>query len=171
MKLSRTYELTYAATVLELNNGLRKLARVNTDCSTVYRGIRGELPTAFWLRDEFGYITATDFAYMSTSLKQDVCTQFMDSNGQNLLWEIQCTGEDAEGYHCGADVSLVSQWPKENEILFPPLTMLTVVEDAEDANGANSSSGSIMPRTGGETQQIDGRDVSFTRVVVRPTFI
>jgi hypothetical protein len=164
------YELTYAATVLELNNGLRKLARVNTECSTVYRGIRGELPKVFWLRDEFGYITATDFAYMSTSLKRDVCTQFMDTNGENLLWEIQCTGEDAEGYHSGADVSMLSQWPKEKEVLFPPLTMLTVVEDAEDTNGANSSSANGTNRYG-ETQQLDGKDVLFTRVVVRPTFI
>jgi hypothetical protein len=43
-----------------LTNGLRKLVRVNDEASeTVYRGIRGELPEAFWLKDAFGMVTAT----------------------------------------------------------------------------------------------------------------
>ena len=43
-----------------------------------------------------------------------------------VLWEIRCSEETSDGFHCGADVSLLSQFPTEKEMLFPPLTMLKV---------------------------------------------
>ena len=43
-----------------------------------------------------------------------------------VLWEIRCSEETSDGFHCGADVSLLSQFPTEKEMLFPPLTMLQV---------------------------------------------
>jgi hypothetical protein len=100
---------------------------VNTKFVNVYRGIRGELPEAFWLKDDFGDVTATDFAFMSTSVDQEVCKHYMDTKQQNVLWEIRCSSETAEGFHSGADVSMLSQYPQEVEMLFPPLTMLKVV--------------------------------------------
>jgi hypothetical protein len=44
------------------------------------------------------------------------------------LWEVHCSDETTEGFHSGADVSMLSQYPDEGEMLFPPLTMLKVVE-------------------------------------------
>ena len=41
-----------------------------------------------------------------------------------VLWEIRCSEETSDGFHCGADVSLLSQFPTEKEMLFPPLTYL-----------------------------------------------
>jgi hypothetical protein len=140
-KLAHMHQLTYSSTVLHLANGLRKLVRVNTKFVNVYRGIRGELPEAFWLKDDFGDVTATDFAFMSTSLDQQVCKHYMDTKQHNVLWEIRCSSETAEGFHSGADVSMLSQYPQEAEMLFPPLTMLKVVvvenvENVEEGGGA-----------------------------------
>jgi hypothetical protein len=51
----------------------------------------------------------------------------MSKVDKNVLWEIRCSEETSEGFHCGADVSLLSQFPKEKEMLFPPPTMLKVL--------------------------------------------
>jgi hypothetical protein len=105
-KLSRFHQLTYASTVLHLTNGIRKLVRVNNDFSTTFRALRGELSQAFWLKDEFGMVTATEFAFMSTTPSKEVCVSYM-GEAQNVLWEIHCSRESSEGFHNGADVSRI----------------------------------------------------------------
>jgi hypothetical protein len=73
-KLSHMHQLSFSSTVGCLVNGLRKLVRVNDEANeTVYRGARGELPEAFWLKDAFGMVTATDFAFMITSVDDIMC--------------------------------------------------------------------------------------------------
>jgi hypothetical protein len=67
----------------------------------------------------------------------------------NILFEIECRPESFEGIHNGADISLLSQYPQEKEILFPPLTVLTVtgmsgvarseVSDADQASNIDST--------------------------------
>jgi hypothetical protein len=77
-KLSRMHSLTFSLTVAHLTNGLRKLVRVNDEATaSSYRGIRGELPGAFWLKGAFSMVAVTDFAFMSTSMYSGVCTGFM----------------------------------------------------------------------------------------------
>ena len=50
----------------------------------------------------------------------------MHAGSPSLLWQIETAAEDPTGFHCGADVSMLSQFSHEAEVLFPPLTMLTV---------------------------------------------
>jgi hypothetical protein len=45
----------------------------DADLGTVFRGVRGELPEVFWLEDDFGNISATDQAFMSTSVDEAIC--------------------------------------------------------------------------------------------------
>jgi hypothetical protein len=33
----------------------------------------------------------------------------------NVLWELMTGFEDEQGYHAGADISVLSQYPKEKE--------------------------------------------------------
>lgn len=172
-------------------------AAPNKQFATVFRGVRGELPDAFWLKDDFDMVTATDFAFMSTSVDGGICQQYMDSSQVNVLWEIRCKAETSEGFHSGADVSLLSQFPSEKEMLFPPLTMLTVcMEDTEERNdvdidadgfvgdeyilgglggvasqaklGRNQKKTSIVPVLKRETTKAGA---AFVRIVVTPTFI
>ena len=49
---------------------IRKLAAVATPVeamSTLWRGVRGELPRKFWMADEQGIVAAVETAFMSTS--------------------------------------------------------------------------------------------------------
>jgi hypothetical protein len=110
-KLARSHKLTYAAIVGHIFSALRKLVRVNAPFTKLFRGVRGELPDAFWLEDAFGCITAIDYGFMSTSINEEVCKSFLSPTQPNVLWEIRCSAEDNVGFHSAADVSLVSQHP------------------------------------------------------------
>jgi hypothetical protein len=125
-QLASSHQFSYASTVLHLSDGLRKLARAQENFGTVYRGVRGELPEAFWLRDAFGMVTATDFGFMSTTPDRPMSERFLGSHGKTVLWQIECSRETDEGFHSPADVSALSQYPQEKEQLFPPMTMLQV---------------------------------------------
>jgi len=55
----------------------------------------------------------------------------MSVTTKNLLWELKCKEQD-DCYHNGADISYLSQYPHEEEVLFPPLTMLYVCGPYEE---------------------------------------
>jgi hypothetical protein len=129
-KLARDPKTTYSATVGWLISGIRKLARV-TELGTLYRGVKGQLPEAFAVPDVQGMISATDFGFMSTSRKKGVTLGFMSKTQPNVLWELACREED-EAYHNGADIAVISQFPGEEEVLFPPLTMMVAAGPQEE---------------------------------------
>ena len=49
----------------------------------------------------------------------------------NVLWELAPQKQTDAGYHCGADISMLSQFGDEEEVLFPPCCLL-VVKGAPD---------------------------------------
>ena len=153
---------------------MRVLGVACAQFATVYRGVRGELPEAFWLRDAFGMVTATDFGFMSTSLDRVVSEGFLGSGGVCVLWEIECGAETDDGFHSAADVSLLSQYPAEKEMLFPPLTMLHVVQ-AEPTPTALLPTGPPPPPAmlgcdAYETHKT-AQGVEYICICVRPTFV
>ena len=113
-----------------LISAIRKLARANPSArdggAKRWRGVCGQLPPNFYVEDAFGMIVATDGAFMSTSLAEKTPIHYMSANSSNVLWELETSGEDESGFHCGADVSMISQFAGEQEELYPPLTMLRV---------------------------------------------
>ena len=91
----------------------------------LYRGVRGELPPAFWDKDGLGMISAVDNGFMSTSKKERTPISYMQGEF-NVLWELDASDPSDDAYHCGADISMLSQFQHEDEVLFPPNTMLIV---------------------------------------------
>jgi hypothetical protein len=84
----------------------------------------------------------------------------MSKEEKNVLWEIRCSEETSEGFHSGADVSLLSQFPTEKEMLFPPLTMLKVLRQE------NRKQTHFVPS---EVTAANG--ATYTRIVVVPSFV
>ncbi len=133
----------YVTTMHAINSAILKLSRKQRACS-VYRGVvGGVLPKEFWEADEQGVRGGVELAFMSTTTKKSVAMQFAGGdeppNGESggdaaahaaqqsmmqMMFKMQMGMVDR-----GADVSFLSQFPAEEEILFAPLTGLEVVSE------------------------------------------
>lgn len=161
---------TFAATVSHLCSAIRKLAAAATPeeaNATLARGVRGELPHNFWVKDAAGMICAVDNAFMSTSRNRKTPINYM-GDGANVLWELQASCQSAEAFHCGADISLLSQFAMEDEVLFPPCTLL-VVQATGFAQGSGKAESGVPTLT--REEAVDGREKTFLRVRVKPHFL
>ena len=145
--IARHAGLTFAATVGHLISAIRKLAAVATEdeCKQpLWRGVRGVLPRNFWTPDESGRVCAVDMAFMSTSRNMNTPIDYMvegegpDGKPINVLWALKPKSESDAAYHRGADISRLSQYAWEDEVLFPPCTMLEVLinKDWEEDSSA-----------------------------------
>lgn len=131
-QLAKHAGVTFTATISALCRAIRKLAAITLPWETrkpLYRSVRGELPRTFWVPDEHGMVTAVETAFMSTSSNVRTCVHYMqEAPGANVLWQLKPKTETDAGFHRGADISLLSQFVSEAETLFPPCTMLSVLE-------------------------------------------
>ena len=113
----------FVTTLHAINSGIIKLSK-QTPASTVYRGVAGGvLPDQFWSANEHGVMGGVELALMSTTTNRDIALGYMRQSGKEakMLFEIRMGMIDR-----GADVSMLSQFPGEKEILFSPLTGLEV---------------------------------------------
>jgi len=148
VQLARHPSLTFSATTALICSALRKLAAVaqpQEASRPLYRGVRGTLPNAFWHEDRQGMITAVDTGFMSTSRNEQTPIDYMQGQ-YNVLWALHPQLQTDDAYHYGADISLLSQFPDEEECLFPPCTMMilrrppTSKPDAPQPSAALSAS-------------------------------
>ena len=95
----------------------------------MYRPVRGQLPSGMMANAEGGPLMATEPAFMSVSRSRKASVFYMQDadHGENVLWQLTTTGQTAEGFHMGADVALLSMFPEEEEVLFPPNTAMIVM--------------------------------------------
>jgi hypothetical protein len=136
---------TFAATCKHICRAIRKLAAVATAeevRAPLFRAVRGKLPESFWKADEGTpssgkkIICATDTAFTSTSRARDIFEEYMPlgEDVQNVLWhltprapsQIHRWRERGTIFCRGADISMLSQFAAEEEVLFPPCTMLII---------------------------------------------
>jgi len=71
---------------------------------------------------------------MSTSAVKEHAMEFCTNSGASTLFVLYPRMEDASGYHMGASLSWCSEYPTEDEILFPPLTLFEVVKRKRENN-------------------------------------
>ena len=124
--------VTFAATTRLIISGLRKLSpspipTTWSSRSTAPSAVRSRpLSTC---RTSLGCSLRPRWVSFSTSHDKEVATHYMASDGKpNVLWVIHPKPETTGGYHYGADVSMLSQYAAEREVLFPPCTMLQVIK-------------------------------------------
>ena len=172
--------LTFAATVRYIIQGIRKLSAVTTEEESsrpLWRGVRGELPPSFWMADKAGMVVAVDMAFMSTSRLRQTPIDYMSTAGENVLWALKAQPESDSGYHCGADIGMLSQFAAEAEVLYPPCTMLTVLRPGRTESQDGGSVDHGRPSAAGEeaaaaaASHVDEGDKRFLCVDVLPSFV
>ena len=111
----------YTTTLHVINSGIVKTSKL-TFAGKVYRGVSGAaLLPEFWEPNDHGVRGGIEGAFMSTTTNRDVAMQYAASGGRGVVFEIQQGMIDR-----GADISWLSQYSHEAEILFAPLTGLEV---------------------------------------------
>ena len=113
----------YATTIHVINSCIVKLGHL-MKAHKVYRGISGaRLPREFTTRSEkSGVRGGIEFGFSSTTLDKEVALTYAGKRGLGgIVYEIQMGMIDR-----GADISWLSQYPHEKEILFAPLSGLEI---------------------------------------------
>jgi hypothetical protein len=110
----------FAATTFFLSEGLKKMRSINATATKV------QLHKEFWrgmkdleLTDKFKRQGGTELGCMSTSTSKEIVAGYANS-AQPLVFRINSDGFMS----CGADISWLSVYPNEAEVLYPPLTYL-----------------------------------------------
>ena len=115
----------YTTTLHAINSAIVRLGKL-TPVTTVYRGInRFVLPEQFWKANRYNVKGGVESAFMSCTTDKTVAMQYAagrgGSNGVGLVLECQ-QGMVSRG----ADISWLSQYKHEQEVLFAPLTGMEV---------------------------------------------
>lgn len=117
----------YPTTIGLIVSGILKLCRVAKmpEGGAVYRGLSGlALPPEFFERDQQGFSGGVEPSFMSTTTSDEVAREYSGVH-QKREATIFCLllGKTS----LGADVSWLSQFAGEKEMLFPPRTHLQIV--------------------------------------------
>jgi hypothetical protein len=127
IKLSREQQVAHAIDVTNIANTFHSRFYEIQACR-VYRGVSGGmLPREFWFKNEYGIRGGVELAFMSTTTNRDVAIYYSKPSNKetcSMVFEIQMGMVDR-----GAEMSWVSQFPEEVEILFPPLTTIEIVDE------------------------------------------
>lgn len=111
---------TYATTIHVLTAAIIKLGKI-VPADLVYRAPGGALPKSFWHKQPEGCQGGLELAFMSTTTAKQEAMAYARRAPGMILFELQ------QGFVArGASISWLSQYPNEEEILFPPLTALEV---------------------------------------------
>jgi len=121
---------TYTTTLHAVNSAIVKLSKL-TYASKVYRGVAGRvLPEQFWNANEYGVRGGIEAAFMSTTVDRQTAMRYAHGGGGvGFVFEIQQGMVDR-----GADISFLSQYPHEREILFAPLAGFEVKYSRVEGN-------------------------------------
>ena len=116
----------YETTIFCIVSGISKLSRKTAlpPDRRVYRGLGGMiLPETFWKATDGGFRGGIEWGFMSTTRSRQVAVSYSGQDKKRgTVLEIAVGRVDI-----GADLRWVSQYPGEDEVLFPPLTCLEVV--------------------------------------------
>ena len=117
----------YATTIQLIVSGIRKLSAIAKmpEGGAVFRGLSGlALPPEFFAPDAQGCAGGVEASFMSTTLSEEVARKYSGVHeGREATIFRLMLGKTS----LGADISWLSQFAGEKEMLFPPRTHLQVV--------------------------------------------
>ena len=112
---------SYTTTIHAINSCVLKLSKL-TAASKVWRGFTGAtLPRSFYVANEEGVKGGVEYGFTSTTVDRAQALHYAQGKASTVL-EMEMGLVDR-----GADLSWLSQYGHEREILFPPLMGLQVV--------------------------------------------
>lgn len=112
----------YPTSIHAINSCVIKLSKL-TKAGKVWRGIKGAtLPKAFWVPNDMGVRGGIEYAFSSTTVDREQALLYAKGGAGNAsdastIFEMQMGMVDR-----GADLTWLSQYPHEREVLLPPLT-------------------------------------------------
>lgn len=111
----------YPTTLHVLAAAILKLGRLTT-ARVIYRAPGGALPSNFWKRSSNGTIGFIEVGCLSASTDKQEALEYARRSKAGLVFELQLgfVGK-------GADCSWLSQYPREREIVLPPVSALEVL--------------------------------------------
>ena len=118
----------YSTTIHAINSCVIKLSKL-TQAVKVWRGFKGAtLPRQFFEPNDAGVRGGIEYGFSSTTTDRDQAVIYASGN-QSTIFEMQMGMVDR-----GADLSWLSQYPHELEVLFPPLTGLEALSTEIDGS-------------------------------------
>ena len=127
----------FPTTIHAIVSGIRKLAAVAKmpEGGAVFRGLSGlALPPEFFEEDEQGFAGGVEASLMSTTTNEEVARRYSGAREGRLATIFKLTlGKSS----LGADISWLSQFEGEAEMVFPPRTQLQIVEQEEGSDGVS----------------------------------
>ena len=121
----------WATSACVLFSAISKISTASK-AGTVFRGVKEErvqLPPSFLEAGKDGFTGGVEPAPMSTTFDQGVAQSFAGT-GRGSIFKIEFTVASR-----GASLSFLSQYPAENEIAFPPGTLLSCTNKEALTNG------------------------------------
>ena len=117
----------YATSIHAINSCVLKLSKLTKACK-VYRGVKDAmLPKEFWVPNDMGVRGGIEYGFSSTTTDKSQALEYAtggmgadsaDGEGTAMvIFEMQMGMVDR-----GAELSWLSQYPHEREVLLPPLT-------------------------------------------------
>jgi hypothetical protein len=125
---------TFPTTIALAISGIRKLGAVNKapDDGAVFRGLSGlALPREFFELDEQGFAGGVEPSFMATTHDETVARKYSSGAGEYPTIFKLLLGKMS----LGADISWLSQFAGEAEMLFPPRTHLQLVDSVLGDDG------------------------------------
>jgi len=111
----------YVTTIHATNSCVIKLSKLTKACK-VWRGIKdAKLPKEFWVPNELGVRGGIEYGFSSTTTEKEQAMTYAMMGARDgdamTIFEMRMGMVDR-----GADLSWLSQYPHEKEVLLPPLT-------------------------------------------------
>jgi hypothetical protein len=122
------------ACVQSARKGILGLQAIQRAPESSFRGVTGYLAPKFEA-ERIGM----DFAFFSTTVDLEVATEFAGSVATSVLFEVEFVAGCP-----GADISMLSLFPGEKEVLFVPCTGLSLKDSGKGATGAGAGQARVV---------------------------